>query len=233
MSDPVQTEIDSYVRRFRQSLAALPAGIRDDYTEAVRLRLAAEYEEGKAEQEELGIAEEEFIAEFIAALKTSWPFVLTGLNSRGGFSNWVFFFLPKEILMLDQGIGPAIRGGARAGLSANPLLALLERLGRSKYGPQQGRDEGFDSWQAKLRSRAKDVQTLRDDRIRRVRLHLRALAHQIVIDDIIGSKRFQLMNRDEAETLIEPLAQRFGSRFEVTSTPVFAFCKRYAPFLMS
>ena len=135
--------------------------------------------------------------------------------------------------MLDLGIGPAINAGARAGLSANPLLALLEKLGRAQYGPQQSQGETFDAWQAKLRSKAKDVQILRDDRIRRVRLHLRALAHQIVIDDLSGSKRFQLMNRDEAETLIEPLSQRFGSRFAVTSTPVFAFCKRYAPFLMS
>lgn len=233
MNDAVQREIDGYLKRFRQSLAALPAAVRDDYTDAVRLRLEAEYQRGKTEQEETGVPEEEFTAGFIASLKTAWPFVLTGLNSRGGLSNWVFFFLPKEILMLDVGIGPAIKAGALAGLSANPLLAFLGGLVSAKHGPQQGRGESFDDWQAKLRARAKDVQTLRDDRITRVRLHLRALAHQILIDDLGTTKRFQLMNRDEAETLIEPLSERFGSRFSVTSTPVFAFCKRYAPFLMS
>jgi len=233
VDDAVRTEIDSYLRRFRHSLATLPAGIRDDYADAVRSRLEAEYEWGKADQEESGSPEEEFIAGFIAALKAASPFVLTGLNSRGGLSNWVFFFLPKEIVMLDLGIAPALKAGARAGLSAQPWLAFLDGLSRPKYGPQQGRGEELDAWRAKLQSKARDVQVLRDDRIRRVRLHLRAWAHQIIIDDISTSpRRYQLMDRDEAETLIEPLAQRFGPRFEVTSTPVFAFCKRYAPFLM-
>ena len=232
MNATVRTEIDSYVRRFRNSLAALPAGMRDDYADAVRARLEAWYEFGKAEQEETGIPEEDFIAEFLGILKEAWPFTLTGLSSRGGLSNWVFFFLPRETVMLDLGVAPALKAGALAGLSAQPWLALLAGLGRPKHGPQQGRGEELDAWQAKLHSKARDVQILRDDRIRRVRLHLRALAHQIIIDDISSSKAFQLMNRDEAESVIEPLARRFGARFEVTSTPVFAFCKRYAPFLM-
>lgn len=229
----VKTEIDNYLRRFRQSLAALPAGIRDDYADAVRARLDAWYESGKAEQEESGLPEEDFTAEFLSILKTAWPFVLTGLISRGGLSNWMFFFLPKEIVMLDLGIGPAIKAGALAGLGAQPWFAWLAALGRSKHGPQPGRGEELEAWRVKLQSKTKDIQILRDDRIHRVRLHLRALAHQIVIDDYGSTRRkFQLMNRDEAETLIEPLARRFGPRFEVTSTPVFAFCKRYAPFLM-
>jgi len=229
----VRTEIDSYLRRFRHSLAPLPAGIRDGYADAVRSRLETQYEWGKADQEESGSPEEGFIAEFIATLKAASPFVLTGLSSRGCLSNWVFFFLPKEIVMLDLGVAPAVKAGARAGLTALPWLAVLDGLGRPKHGPQPGLGEELDAWRAKLQSRAKDVQVLRDDRIRRVRLHLRAWAHQIIIDDISAAKRvYQLMNRNEAETLIEPLAQRFGARFEVTSTPVFAFCKRCAPFLM-
>lgn len=233
MNATVQTEIDSYLRRFRQSLAALPAGLRDDYAEAIRLRLESWYELGKAEQEEAGLPEEEFTAEFVSILKTARPFVLTGLSSRGGLSNWVFFFLPQEIVMLDLGIAPAIKAGAVAGLSAQPWFAWLGTLIRPTHGPQPGLGEEPGAWQAKLRSKAKDIQTLRDDRIHRVRLHLRALAHQIVIDDYRATKRtFQLMNRDEAESVIEPMARRFSSRFQVTSTPVFAFCKRYAPFLM-
>lgn len=233
MNTTVQSEIDSYLRRFRQSLAALPATLRDDYADAVRARLEAWYQLGKEEQEESGQPEEAFIAEYLSVLKAAWPFTLMGLSSRGGLSNWVFFFLPQEVLMLDLGMAPAIKAGALAGLGAQPWFAWLSALFRPRHGPQPGRDEALEDWQAKLRSKAKDVQLLRDERIHRVRLRLRALAHQVVIDDYGAVKRvFQLMNRDEAESLIEPLSRRFGARFEVTSTPVFAFCKRYAPFLM-
>lgn len=232
MNDTIQSEIDSYLKRFRRSLAGLPAEMRDTYADAVRSRLEAWYWLGKEEQEEAGLPEGDFVAEFIGVLKTAQPFALTGLSSRGGLSNWVFFFLPMETLMLDLGVAPAIKAGAWAGLGAQPWLAFLGGLSRAKHGPQPGREDTLEAWQAKLGSQAKRIQVLRDDRIRRVRLHLRALAHQIIIDDISTRRAFQLMNRDEAESVIEPLARRFGERFEVTSTPVFAFCKRYAPFLM-
>lgn len=233
MDDTIRAEIESYLKRFRRSLAALPADMRDTYADAVRSRLEAWYWLGKEEQEESGQPEEDFVSEFVGLLKSVQPFTLTGLSSRGGLSNWVFFFLPQETVMLDLGMGPAIKAGARAGLSAQPWLAFLDGLGRPKHGPQQGRDEPLEAWQAKLSANAKDIQILRDDRIRRVRLHLRALAHQIVIDGISATKTFQFMDRDDAERVIEPLAQRFGERFMVSGTPVFAFCKRYAPFLMS
>ena len=246
MSDTVQTEIESFLRRFRGGLASLPAHLRDKYLRELRSHLETQYRQGRSEleallesgeppdQEEAAYPTlEDYDADFVAQLKMSWPFTLTGLTSRGGLSNWVFFFLPKEIVMLDVGMAPAMKAGIREGLGSQLWSALLARLGSGKYGPQQAASEGFDDWQARLRSKAKDVQTLRDDGIRRVRLHLRALAHQIIIVGIGGPDRtFQLMDRDEAESLIEPLTRRFGSRFEISSTPVFAFFKRYAPFLM-
>src|SRR5579859_8018086 len=55
----------------------------DDYVDAVRSRLEAEYASGKLEQEEDGTPEEEFTAQFLALLKAAPPFILTGLISRG------------------------------------------------------------------------------------------------------------------------------------------------------
>jgi hypothetical protein len=38
-------------------------------------------------------------------------FALTGLTSRGGLSNWVFFCFPQESILVDVGVTPALKAG--------------------------------------------------------------------------------------------------------------------------
>jgi len=69
--------------------------------------------------------------------------------------------------------------------------------------------------------------------LRSVRVHLRVLAHQLVVVGADGNPRkFTFMNRDEAEAAIEALGPRLGDRLEVTPTPTYAFLRRRAPFLL-
>jgi hypothetical protein len=150
-------------------------------------------------------------------------FALTGLTSRSGFSNWVFFFLPEQLVMIDVGMAPAIKAGMQAG-----VLGGLD----GSYGPQR---QGLkvSAWCEQLRAKAKKVVDLPDAQIGGVRLHLRAAAHQLFVTGTDGvAHKFTLMNRREAAAAAKALTQRLGPRFEQSSTALFAFFQRWAPFLM-
>ena len=161
------------------------------------------------------------------------PFALTGLASRGGFSNWVFFFFPTDIVMIDVGMFPAIKAGAQLGFAGQFGQAGLAAMGRPAYGPQDDGSKRLDEWRKQLQAKAKDIKVLRDDRIRSIRLHMRAAAHQLFVATADGViQKFKLMNRAEAEAVMDSLLRRFGSRFDISMSAPFAFFKRYAPFLM-
>jgi hypothetical protein len=161
------------------------------------------------------------------------PFALTGLASRGGFSNWVFFFFPTDIVMIDVGMFPAIKAGAQLGFAGQFGQAGLAAMGRPAYGPQDDGSKRLDEWRKQLQAKAKDIRVLRDDRIRSIRLHMRAAAHQLFVATADGViQKFKLMNRAEAEAVMDSLLRRFGSRFDISMSAPFAFFKRYAPFLM-
>jgi hypothetical protein len=107
-------------------------------------------------------------------------------------------------------------------------------MGRPLYGPQNEAGGELDTWRAELQAKAKKVRVVKDDEIRSVRLHLKAMAHELSVVGTDGtSQKFGLMNRTEAKAVTESLARRFGSRFETSTTGPYAFCKRYAPFLMA
>jgi hypothetical protein len=161
------------------------------------------------------------------------PFALTGLTSRGGLSNWVFFFFPTETVMIDVGATPAIKAGVRAGVRGQFGLAGRVVLGRPVYGPQNEEHQALDEWRGELQAKAKSVRILKDGEIRTVRLHLKAMAHEVfIVSADEGSHKFGLTNRAEAEAVVDSLSRRFDSRFETSTTGPFAFFKRYAPFLM-
>ena len=169
----------------------------------------------------------------IGASSSKPPFAMTGLSSRGGLSNWVFFFSPTDVVMIDLGIGPALKAGARAGVASQFGLAGAA-LGGSGRGPQNGGPGGLDEWREKLQAKAKKVRVLRDDGIRGIRLHMGALAHQLFVVTADGaSEKYKLMNRAEAKAVKDGLSRRFGPRFEISTTGTYAFFDRYAPFLMS
>jgi hypothetical protein len=150
-------------------------------------------------------------------------FALTGLTSRGGLSNWVFFFLPGRLVMIDVGIAPALKAGAQAGVAGAAGVT---------YGPQRPAYEHLEAWCEQLRGKAKKVVELRDDEIRSVRLHLRAAAHRLFLEGPEGVQRFALMNRQEADPAASQLAERLGARFETSTSAFYAFVRRHAPFLM-
>ena len=160
-------------------------------------------------------------------------FFFGGLISRGGLSNWVIFFQPDEIFMIDVGVKPSILAGAKIGIVAQFGLPGYAAFGRPVYGPALREGESLDGLRVTLQATAKDVQVMRDQDLLGIRLHFTAMAHELYISGVDGSERkFGLMDRAGADTATESLARRFGSRFQTTSTPVFAFFKLHAPFLM-
>lgn len=158
---------------------------------------------------------------------TQQSFALTGLVSRGGLSNWTFFFFPQTVVLLDLGAAPAVKAGIIGSIDALTVI-----LGDPAYGPQRGKQQPLLDWYTQLHDDADDVLQFDDAQIARVRLHLRMTAHELFITGSNGrTLRFTLMNRHEAEPVIAALQQRFGARFEVSSTALFSFLQRRAPFL--
>ncbi len=163
------------------------------------------------------------------------PFAMTGLTTRGGLSNWTFFFFPREVVLCDTGVGPALKAGFGAGLRHHGALgAVAAALVGENYGPQQGEYYAVEHFCAELERDAKRVLRVNDADVRHVRLHLRALAHQFFMNVAPGlvPEKFTAMNRGESIASIDLLRERFGSRFELSKTGVYAFFDRYAPILM-
>jgi hypothetical protein len=161
------------------------------------------------------------------------PFALTGLTSRGGLSNWVVFVLPTETVLIDVGATPAIARGIAAGVAGQFGVAGIGLLRAVQERPSS-KTVDLDDWRTQLEAKAKQVHVLNDADVRHVRLHLRATAHQLSIISADGiTQTFSFMNRAAGPALVDPLTQRFGSRFETSITPAFGFFTRYAPFLMS
>ena len=151
-------------------------------------------------------------------------FALTGLTSRGGLSNWVFFLFPDRLVMIDVGLAPAIKAGAQAGIGGGP---------GADYGPQKGAFQPTEAWCEELRSKAKAVRELALDQLAEVRLHRRMLAHQLFVRGGDGTTmKFSLMSRDQADPAILVLHERLGERLVITASGPFAFLARHAPFLV-
>jgi len=160
------------------------------------------------------------------------PFALTGLFSRGGLSNWVFFF-DDQLTMIDVGMAPAIKAGMQAAVLGQFGAAGVGVLSTLSYGPQADGTKALRQWSAELRAKAKNIVELQDGQIGKVQLKMNMMGHELFITERDGvAKMFGLMNREQAETAAEPLTQNFGPRFELLKTPVFEFFERHAPFLL-
>jgi hypothetical protein len=153
--------------------------------------------------------------------------------SRGGLSNWVLFSFPDELVIVDTGMTPALKAGALAGaLSQLHVVGeiVLERMAED-YRRSGARN--LHAWCAELRAKTKSTVWCKGAELLGVRLHRRALAHQLYVTVPDGEHKFNLINRGEVDRAASLLQQRLGARFEVSSTTVFGFCQRYAPFLMT
>ena len=160
-------------------------------------------------------------------------FALTGLISRGGLSNWVFFFFPDELVMVDVGMTPAIKAGLQAGVLGQFGAVGHGVLSSLNYGPNADATQSLQAWSTELRGKAKNVVEMKGDRIGKVRLRMTMLGHELFITAADGAgKKFGLMNRKQSDATVELLKQSFGARFEISKTPVFRFLERYAPFLL-
>jgi hypothetical protein len=162
---------------------------------------------------------------------TPAPFVLTGLTSRGGLSNWVFFFFLEEIVQCDLGFVPAVKAGAVAGIRAN--LDVIGEIGETVYGPRLPKGGTLETWHDAIVAQSKRVVRVPCEQVREIRLHLNAMAHDLYIT--IGEEKpamYGLMNRAEADRVRGRLHARFGERLVVTKSAVFAFFERHAPFLI-
>lgn len=160
------------------------------------------------------------------------PLVITGLASRGGLSNWVFFVYPTKLVMVDVGASPAVAAGLRTGAGAQVGPLGIVAAGRAAYGPRPNGDEPLEAWRARLETRAKNVRVLRDEEIRTVRIHRKMMAHELFLVGADGATtRFGIMNRAQVEMVIEQLGLRYGQRFQVSSSRVFGYLNRRAPIL--
>lgn len=151
----------------------------------------------------------------------SQTFTLSGLQSRGGLSNWIFFFRDTELVRVDVGMMPALKAGALAGIGAEG----------GAYGPQLPQNGDVEAWLAQLGARAKQLIRQPLDEIRSVRLLMRMGANHLFLRTAEGRQRFVLMNRHESEPVAALLAERLGDRFLLDESGPFRFFKRYAPFL--
>lgn len=157
--------------------------------------------------------------------------VVTGLSSRAGLSNWVFFFEPAALVMVDVGVMPAVIAGAEAGARAQ--LDVVGELGERRYGPQPRRGQDASAFRAGVEARARRIVRLEYERIERLRLHLRVFAHVLEVIPSGGEgTRFSLMNRAEAAGLAEWLAGLRPERSELVESACYAFLRRRAPFLL-
>lgn len=157
-------------------------------------------------------------------------FAISGLMSRWGFSNWVFFFFPDELLMIDVGSNASVKAGVWAGISAGLGIDLPVDV---KYGPKASANQGLQAWSEELRAKAKKVVSMKDDDIRVVRWHLNMMAHELFVVGADGtSSKFSMMNRDQAAKTLKPLRQRFGTRAKVVKTRTYRLLERYAPALL-
>jgi len=155
-------------------------------------------------------------------------FAVTGLTSRGGWSNWVFFFFSNELVMIDLGMTPSIKAGFYAGVAS--------QLGGATpaHGPIPDGNQGLSAWCTELRAKAKNTVALQLDQVRAIRLLMKITQHQLFVTGADGiEKKFVLMNRNQAAPMIKPLEQGFGSRFQLSKTPVYQFLERRAPFLVT
>jgi hypothetical protein len=160
-------------------------------------------------------------------------FAVTGLISRGGLSNWVFFFFPDRLVMVDVGMSPAIKAGVQVGVLGQLGVVGEAALINLDYGPSAAANQGVIDWCTALRAKAKNVVEMKADEIGAVQLRLRMLGHELVITGSDGTeKKFGLMNRKQAEATAAPLGQSFGPKFVKSKTPVFEFLERHAPFLL-
>ena len=157
-------------------------------------------------------------------------FALTGLMSRGGFSNWVFFFLSDRVVMADLGAAPAIRAGVLAGLRTQTAIDVAATVADSVSADQRAVE--LNTWCAEVRAKAKRVLELDNADVLHVRLHLRLLANQLFLTGRDGTTtKYVLTKRSEADSVWARLAQRFGNRCEISATPLFRIVHRVAPFL--
>lgn len=159
-------------------------------------------------------------------------FALSGLVSRGGLSNWVFFFFPDALVMVDVGIGPSLKAGAQAGVLGQLGGEGVYLLSTLEHGPRARWGQALRAWLEELRPRARRLVTLPAADLQ-VRLRMRMLAHELYVTGPDGVRqRFGLMNRKQSEAMVSPLQHRFGTRFVLEKTPTYAFFERHLPFLL-
>jgi hypothetical protein len=77
-------------------------------------------------------------------------FAITGLISRGGLSNWVLFFFPDELIMVDVDAGPAFKAGLQVGVLGVAGEIVLEN---TAYGPPPSAPVDLRRWRDEIQIR--------------------------------------------------------------------------------
>lgn len=160
-------------------------------------------------------------------------FSMSGLSERGGLSTWVFFFFPRQTVMIEMGMGPTLKGAlmSSAAVLLGPVGVLA--LAGQRWGPKVDTHD-LEASCRKLSAQAKCVITVANEDIRRVHLHLRgASSHELSVSlENGGVTSYRLMNRADGPGSIKALTQHFGSRLKISKTSVFTFLERRVPFLL-
>jgi hypothetical protein len=150
------------------------------------------------------------------------PFVLTPLVGRGGLSTFIAFFVRDEVVICDTG-----QQGFRTSVRVVRGIPTVEE------------------WCAEKRAASKHVVALRYAEIQGVEMRLRMLRHLLVIHHEaieqggadyrtvergpLSTMEFGLLHRPAADATIPKLQARFGARFQLSATGIYAWTKRHAP----
>lgn len=149
-------------------------------------------------------------------------FALSGLISRAGLSNWVFFFCGDELVMIDFGAMPSILAGLEAG--------ICHHVG--SHGPQRGAAHADDgAWLEDLATSAKHLARVPYPSIASIRVHLRLMANELILETTTR-QTFTLMNRVETDRAIDALSARLGSKLVVSKSRAYAWLESKAAFLV-
>lgn len=157
------------------------------------------------------------------ALMHGEPFAVTYLSTRSGLSTVAAFFFADRVELCDSG-----------------ALGLMRSDGW-KPGVE------IAAWCEAMRRKARHVEVVPDGEIRRVRFVHRMMQNELWIAREAGEVdgagyrgvrrgapkelRYALLVREQTDSAVNLLAARFGGRFELATTRVYAFVNRVAPLL--
>lgn len=140
------------------------------------------------------------------------------------WSSWLLCFGREDLVLMDQGGRAALSAGLRAGLVTELGIQVEGALAKTA-------DDELSAYLQEALARAKTSLVVPDRLVTRVRVHRTMWAHQLIVTLPLGDRTFRFSHRGDADAVTAMLAPRYGARFRVTKSAIYALLWRYARFL--